>query len=110
MMRHDPHSGKQSSADRFSAMSEFTKTGKRLNAASKDFLRADVETALTFAEIALGTEDAEKRQRNKQHAKDAYDTILRFQERVTYTPAENAYMTERMERLKKDLEQLGESF
>lgn len=89
-------------------MSELTETGKRLNAAGKDFLKTDVETALTFTELARQSDDAEKRRRNQRHARVAYDTILRLQERVTYTPAERSYMDAMIERLRKDLEQLGE--
>jgi len=89
--------------------SDLNKTGRRLNQTSKDFLKVDVQTALTFTGAALTTNDPEKKSRNTRNAKKAYYTIERFSERVTYDDAEKAYMSEMMARLKKDLEQLGES-
>ena len=88
---------------------DLTKTSQRLNQTSKDFLRVDIETALTFTGAALSTDDPTKKSRNTKNAKKAYYTIQRLSQRVSYTDAEQVYMSEMMARLKKDLEQLGES-
>jgi hypothetical protein len=87
---------------------ELSETGRRLNQASKDFLRVDAETALTFTQAALTTDNPEKKSRNTQNARRAYDTIQRLSARLTYTDSEQAYMLELMARLEKDLERLGE--
>src|SRR5215813_1681294 len=90
-------------------MTDLNQTGQRLNQTSKDFLRVDVETALTFTEAALTTDNPDKKDRNTKNAKKAYDTIQRLSERVTYTDSEQAYMSEMLARLKKDLKILGET-
>jgi hypothetical protein len=88
-------------------LAELNKTGRRLNQTSKEFLRVDAETALTFTSAALTTNDPVKRERNINNAKKAYYTIQQFSQRVTFTDGERAYMSEMMNRLRKDLEQLG---
>lgn len=87
---------------------ELSVTGKQLNSTRVDFLKVDVETALTFTGLALGTEDQEKKQRNRANARKAYDTILRLSRNVLFTAAEEAYMKQRLEQLKTDLARLGE--
>jgi hypothetical protein len=90
-------------------MDALNQTGQRLNQTSKDFLRVDAQTALTFTEAALTTDNPEKKERNIKNAKKAYDTIQRLSEKVSYTDSERAYMSQMMARLKKDLELLGET-
>jgi len=91
-------------------MDELTTTGRQLNSTSVDFLRIDAETALTFTGLALETDNPEKKDRNRKNARKAYDTILHLWDRVTFTSAEEAYMKATMERLKRELIQLGEKF
>jgi hypothetical protein len=93
------------------ALSEqLTDTGRQLNATHADFLRVDVETALTFSGLALETDNNEKRQRNRKNARKAYDTILRLGKNVTLTPAQAKHMQEKISRLKRELELLGDKF
>lgn len=80
-----------------------------MNATNADFLRIDVETALTFSGLALETDNDDKKQRNRKNARKAYNTILRLSQNVTFTPSEEAYMHEMMSRLKNDLALLGEN-
>ena len=89
---------------------QLTTTGQQSNAMNAEFLRIDVETALTFSGLALQTNNKEKLLRNRRNARRAYDTILRLWHRVTFTPSEEGYMHEMMGRLKNDLELLGERF
>jgi hypothetical protein len=85
-----------------------TKTGQQLNSTNVDFLKIDVETALTFTKIALEADDREKRDRNRKNARKAYDTILHLRNKVEFSPSQDKYMNEKLERLKRDLITLGE--
>jgi hypothetical protein len=85
-------------------------TGKELNATNVNFLKIDVETALTFSGVALKSDNEEKKRRNCRHARKAYDTILRMWDTVTFTSDEEAYMRDMMTHLRNDLEMLGEKF
>ena len=89
---------------------QLTTTGQQLNATNADFLKIDVETALTFSGLALHTDNKEKILRNRKNARKAYDTILRLWQHVTFTPSEEGYMHEMLGRLKNDLELLGDKF
>jgi hypothetical protein len=89
---------------------DLSDTGKELNATNVNFLKIDVETALTFSGLALKTDNEAKRKRNRHHARRAYDTILRLWDSVTFTPDEEAYMHNMIAHLKNDLEMLGEKF
>ena len=85
-----------------------TKTGQQLNSTNVDFLKIDVETALTFTKIALETDDREKRDRNRKNARKAYDTILHLRKKVEFRPSQDKFMNEKIEQLKGDLITLGE--
>ena len=84
--------------------------GSRFRQVSTDFLKVDVATALTFAGIALQTNDSEKRERNCRNARVAYDTVLRLIERVDLTDEDSQILNGNLERLKSELVQLGEAF
>lgn len=77
---------------------------------SAEFLRTDVETALTFSAIALQTDDLSKKQRNCRNARKGYDTIRRLAGRVELSPDDEQFLSERLWRLKSELLQLGEVF
>ena len=87
-----------------------TATGEQLNSTNANFLRIDVETALTFSGLALRTDNQEKLKRNRKNARRAYDTILHLWHHVTFTPSQEGYMHEMMGRLRNELELLGERF
>jgi hypothetical protein len=89
---------------------QLTAMGQQLNATNADFLKIDVQTALTFTGLALETDNEEKKIRNRKNARKAYDTILHLWDNVTFTPTDEGYMHEKMGRLKGDLELLGEKF
>ena len=89
---------------------QLTDTGKQLNSTNVDFLKIDVETALTFTGLALETDNQEKKERNRKNARKAYDTIRQLWNKVTFTPSEETFMHEKLGRLKNDLELLGEKF
>jgi hypothetical protein len=89
---------------------QLSDTGQQLNATNVDFLKIDVETALTFTQLALATDNKEKKERNRKNARKAYDTILRMWNSVTLTPSQEGYIHEKMSRLKSDLDLLDEKF
>ena len=71
------------------------------------FLMVEAQTGLTFAEIALDARrDMAKVRRNTENARRAYDTVLRFTDRVELTPSENAELTAMVEKLHLQLQVL----
>ncbi len=91
-------------------MDEYLSTRERVNRASAEFLKIDVDTALTFLQIASQTGDEVRRQRNLEAARRAYDTVVRLMERVTLSEQESQTLTVRLERLRTQLERTGEVF
>jgi hypothetical protein len=90
---------------------ELLAAGAQLNRTSTDFLKVDLQTALTFSGIALqSADDPVKRQRNRKNARRGYDMIVRLVEKVSLTDDDVQYMTRNLHRLKTDLQQLGETF
>lgn len=90
---------------------EFLAVGARVNRAGADFLRIDVQTALTFSGIALkSNSDEAKRRRNRKSARRGYDAILRLMEKVQLTTSEARSMSRNLTRLKSELRELGETF
>jgi hypothetical protein len=91
-------------------MQDFAQTMRDSNAVSVEFLSIEAETGLLFAEIASQADSAEKKARNCSNARTAYDTVLRFIERVSLTEAEWESLGRKMAKLKVSLQKLGESF
>lgn len=90
---------------------EFLSAAARVNRAGADFLKIDVQTALTFSGIALqSNSDEDKRRRNRKSARRGYDTILRLLQKVQLTAGEARSISHNMTRLKSELQQLGETF
>jgi len=90
-------------------MDELLATRNRLNRASADFLKVDVQTALTFTGIALQATDPVKRQRNQRSARNAYDTVLRLIGKVQLSESDARVLGSNLERLKSELRELGET-
>lgn len=83
----------------------------QVNRASTDFLKIDLQTALTFSGIALESDNnEEKRQRNQRSARRGYDTIVRLSKKVNLSASDARSMSRNMARLKSELRQLGETF
>ena len=80
------------------------------NKTSTDFLKADIETALTFAAIARAAESSEDKARNRRAARKAYDTVVRLVERVELTAHDARILGRGLARLKSELRGLGEEF
>lgn len=72
-------------------------------------IKTDLKVGLTFAGIALHTRDDPKRQRNRNKARTAYDTVRRFC-RILHLSADDRVEIEvREAELRAALQQLGES-
>lgn len=82
----------------------------RHNKTGTDFLKADLEAALTFADIARTAEDAEERERNRRAARRAYDTIVRLINKVELNSEDANVMRSKLARLKSDLSGMDETF
>jgi hypothetical protein len=90
---------------------EILKVGAELNRTGTDFLKVDLKTALSFSNFALqSVDDPTKRQRNRRNARRAYDTVLRLLKRVSLSDDDAQRMNRNLERLKTELQHLGETF
>ena len=78
------------------------------NTASVNFLKIDLETALTFSQMALRTSDPTGRHRNARAARRAYDTIMRLREQVHPGRVDSELLSKNLRLLKADLVRLGE--
>jgi hypothetical protein len=83
-------------------------TIERHNKTCTDFLKADVEAAVTFMEIARSAQNPAEQDRNRHAARRAYDTVIRLIGRVKLTDADSQVLGARLARLKSGLCRLGE--
>lgn len=74
------------------------------------FLHTELDTGLTFAQIALHSPFAETKRRNQANARKAYDMFLRWRKETPMSRAEAAEMQEKSSRLESALKDLGEQF
>lgn len=80
------------------------KLGEEMLQTGADFLRVELDTAMTFAQAALGAgNDTVKRDRNRVNARKGYDTLLRLGLKFPFVPDETKFRE-----LKDALELLGE--
>jgi len=91
-------------------MQEKSTIANDFNQKGSEFLRIEVETGLTFANIALDEEPgSEERIRNQANALKAYQTVLRLRDRVENAGEEtNRRIQNGLDQLKSILERLGE--
>jgi hypothetical protein len=89
----------------------FSRIREALNRNKADFLKTDLDTALTFVDIASQAGlNLGKKLRNQANARRAYDTVLRFLKHATLNAEEDREIYDRLSRLKLALEKLGEVF
>jgi hypothetical protein len=67
------------------------------------FLRTELATGLSLAQLALMTNDRKRASRNASHASLAYRTALNFRKRIALTPAETAEIDAKVFHLKTAL-------
>jgi len=80
------------------------------NRSGVDFVITDLNVGLTFSYMARGLLTQETKDRRRRNARRAYDTVVRFRDRVCPTTAEALSIQKKLARLKSELEQLGECF
>lgn len=76
--------------------------------AKVEFLRAELDTGLTFATIALHAAYEGKTNRNRTNARKAYDSILHFIAQAQLTPQETDEIKSALVVLRSKLLELGE--
>ena len=86
---------------------ELLATRARMNQASAEFLKIDIQTALTFAKIARQTFDNTRKDRSTSAAKKAYDTILRLAKKIDLSKNDQRLVTEGLALLRSELQALG---
>jgi hypothetical protein len=89
---------------------ELLASRERMNRASTEFLKIDLETALTFVKIARQTCDSVRKARNRLAARKAYDTVAKLVAKVRLNDTDHQIVTDGLRELKKELEALGEQF
>jgi hypothetical protein len=85
-------------------------TTNEFNRLKAEFIKTDLDVALTLAEIARQTPDSEKAARNQRNARKAYDAVLWYIGRAILTNFEQEYFIRKLASLKSSLVILGESF
>jgi hypothetical protein len=83
---------------------------RQTNKNGVNFLLIDSHAALTFSAIAMGAADSVKKQRTTFAARKAYDTISRLRNGLWLSDAEEGKLDANLQRLKNELQQLGQSF
>lgn len=81
---------------------------ERANRARADFLLIDSEMALTFSGLALEDSNQENRLRRTQTARKAFDTIMRLRQDVALSDRDANKVNDNLERLRRELQELGE--
>lgn len=107
-MRSDKVTNRGLAAPRLS-VDQFLGTIDDANTANVNFLKTDLETALTFSRMALETSDPVKKNRTTRAARRAYDTITRLRRNVHPRQADADFLKKNLGLLKSDLLRLGES-
>jgi|SRR5215471_6067881 len=91
-------------------MDELLASRERMNRVSLEFLETDLETALTFVEIARQTSDDSRRKRTCSAARRAYESVQKFVNKVELSAEHGKQVALGLKRLKSELEGLGEVF
>jgi hypothetical protein len=81
---------------------------ERMSRASGQFLKIDLETALTFLQIARETNDDTRRSRNIRSARKAYETVIKLTRKVQLEDVDIEAINKMLEELKTKLADLGE--
>lgn len=91
-------------------MDELLAAREGINRASVEFLKTDLETALTFVQIARQTSDAYRRRQTCRTPRKAYETLEKFVRKVELGTENGRQLGRGLKRLKSELEALGEVF
>jgi len=81
-----------------------------LNRMQADILRTDLVAGLTFSRVALQTSNGETRGRNRQLARQVYSSVSARLDLGSLTAKEVQRIMHLIQRLKSELEKMGELF
>jgi multidrug efflux pump subunit AcrA (membrane-fusion protein) len=91
-------------------MNEQAKLQPELSQAGYEFLMSDLTVALTLTRIASrSAADSDKRIRNVQNARRAYDKVRELAGRVSLTGSQLQNLVEKLQAVKSALEKVGKS-
>ena len=80
---------------------------ERMNRAATEFLKIDMEMGLMFMDIARGTNDISRKQRNHRAAWKAYDTVLKLIRKVELSERDATHLIQGLDLLRSELEDMG---
>lgn len=89
-------------------MASQSESMEQLNAYKVELIRANLETAIAFAKLALQSEDQEEINRHRQSACDSYEEALHSLRTATLTHIEFESIRTKMTHLESVLMELGE--
>ena len=86
----------------------FAKEAAEFHVAVIRFLNTGADVGLNLARIAAESRNAEKRARNRRHAREEYDTVLKHLDKAAATSEELEAHHQKMATLRELLKSLGE--
>jgi hypothetical protein len=94
----------------WSTLDELLSIRDQTNRVRADFLKTDLQTALTFVKIARQTHNDFRRLRSRAAARKAYDTIVSLTPKVLLTAKDSRLINRKLRRLQLELKALDEAF
>lgn len=88
-------------------MASFSRLHEQSNQIGIDFLLTELDTAFTFLDVAETTHSDETRERNRGHAREAYETVRRLEKKVVMEPSQKTEFHRKVAELKQRLQELG---
>jgi hypothetical protein len=85
----------------------FAQLREASNKVGTEFVLTELDTALTFLDVAETTRSAETRERNRNHAYEAYEVVLRMQSRVIMDPDQKIEFQQKLATLRRRFKELG---
>lgn len=83
---------------------------QRVNDSGADFLRTDLETALTYVNIARTSTNPQTVERNYRHAREAYDLVSRLLPQIKSAAPQRQTIEQKLAQLRARLEAAGQQF
>lgn len=82
---------------------------EKFRSATLGFIHTELETAETFADLALQSDDAAKISRTRANARKGYEEARRFLAAISLTPQEEKTIASKMKTVESKLLELGET-
>lgn len=91
-------------------MDELLASREEINRSAANFLKIDLQTALTFVKIARTTGDDSRKRRNCRAARKAYSTVAKLVPKVSLNAEDSRIVRQGLAELKNALDALGDEF